>query len=100
MEVTKSASPLATADSLSLTKVLLNWQFSSFPTCTSILCFLYFAVSRIRSSLYRFIDVFDAQMAVVDVGINFFLVSFNTFLMICCFVSWESLYFFYREQYI
>ena len=53
--------------------------------CPLILCFLYFAVSRIRSSLYRFIDVFDAQMAVVDVGINFFLVSFNTFLMICYF---------------
>ena len=58
--------------------------------CPLILCFLYFAVSRILSSLYRFIDVFDAQMAVVDVGINFFLVSFNTFLIISCFCLLET----------
>ena len=32
--------------------------------------FLYFAVSRILCSLYHFIDVLEAQMAVVDVGIS------------------------------
>ena len=53
--------------------------------CPLILCFFqHFAVSRILSSLYRFNDVFDVQLAVVDAGINFFLVSYNTFLIICC----------------
>ena len=56
----------------------MNWDI--FSTFLLIQCFLYFAASLILSSLYRFIVVFEAQMAVVDFGIIF--VSLNAFLII------------------
>ena len=78
--------------------IVVILQFSNMSFDVMFFCTLLRAVFK-TLYYYSFIDVVEAQIAVVDIGIKIFLVSLNAFLMIrFFFVSLESVFFLYSEQ--